>query len=189
MKNTRLLLIAILLLAFTAACLFTANAQHQRPPQRLQQPATMEAELGPPIASTEAQSGGVRWVAYGYLYPVGTFDNLPPCTQPEGVAPIGSYKVAVEWGNASFHAAQYRVTFGHPNDGKQFVFGGIVEYTLSELNLPEMAVYSAARLVRGNYEGDFEAAFTPRDLGCLGGRVVVQAQSAENRARPLQVVR
>lgn len=177
MKNTRLLLIAILLLAFTGACLFTANAQ--RAPQRLQQPDTMEAELGPPIASTEAQANGFKWVAYGYLYPLGTFDGLPPCAQPEGVAPIGSYKVSVEWGNASLHAATYRVTFGTPNDGKQFVFGGIMEYALSELSAPETAVYSAARLVRGNFEDGWEASFTPRDSGCLGGRVAIKAQTPD----------
>ncbi len=144
---------------------------------RLAQPVVFEAELAPPIYSTLAQSGGFKWVAYGYLYPVGTFDGLPPCEQPEGATPIGSYKVAGEWGDAAFHAATYRLTFGNPNDGKQFVFSGIVEYALSELNTPETATYGAARLVRGGTEEGFDAEVMARAAGCFGANVRVAPQT------------
>ena len=174
MKNSRLLLIAILLLAFSVACLFTANAQQAIRPLA-QQPTTFEAELAPPVYPTLTQSGGVRWVAYGYLYPVGTFDNSPPCSGAPAIAPIGSYRVSGEYGNASFHVATYRLTFGTSNDGKQFVMSGIFEFALSELNQPQTGIYSAARLSRGELEGNWEGEFTPRSDACLGGRVKVSA--------------
>lgn len=142
-----------------------------------QQPTIFEAELAPPVYSTLAQSGGQKWVAYGFLYPVGTFDNPPPCGEaPDDVAPIGSYKVSGEWGNASLHAATYRLTFGKPNDGKQFVMSGVFEFALSELNQPQAAIYSAARLIRGSIEEGWESEFTPRSDACLGGRVKVTSQ-------------
>ena len=164
MKNSRLLLIAILLLAFAAAFLFTANAQ------RLAQPVAFEAEMGAPVYQTLAQSGGVRWIAYGYLYPVGTFDGLPPCEQPEGVTPTGNYRISGEWGDA----ATYRVTFGAANDGKQFVTSGIFSYGENELGQPETVTYGAARLVRGQFEEGYEMAITQRAAGCLGARVMVK---------------
>lgn len=140
-----------------------------------QQPTVFEAELAPPVYSTLAQSGGQKWVAYGFLYPVGTFDNLPPCGAVPAIAPIGSYKVSGEYGNASFHAATYRLTFGKPNDGKQFVMSGIFEFALSELNQPQPSIYSAARLIRNGIEEGFDAEFIPRSDACLGGRVKVAA--------------
>lgn len=140
----------------------------------LAQQSTFEAELAPPVYSTLPQSGGVKWVVYGYLYPVGTFANLPQCAPaPDGVEAIGSYKIAGEWGDASFHAAMYRLTFGKPNDGKQFVMSGVFEFALSELNQPQPAIYSAARLVRGNFEEGFDVEFTPRSGACFGGLVRV----------------
>lgn len=175
MKRSRFLFIAILLLAFSAACLFTANAQQATRPGA-QQPTIFEAELAPPAYSTLAQSGGVRWIAYGFLYPVGTFDNLLPCGEAPAIAPIGSYRVSGEYGNPSFHAATYRLTFGSSNDGKQFVMSGIFEFALSELNQPQTFIYSAARLIRGNLEDNWEGEYTPRSSDCLGGRVKVFSQ-------------
>lgn len=186
MKKSRLLFIAILLLAFSAACLFTANAQQfmqgtsANVQTVAQQPTSFEAELAPPVYSTLAQFGGVRWIAYGYLYPVGTFDNLPPCSEAPVIAPIGSYRVSGEYGNASFHAATYRLSFGSSNDGKQFVMGGIFEFALSELNQPQTDIYSVARLIRGNFEEGWEGEYTPRSGDCLGGRVKVSATQPIN---------
>lgn len=179
MKKSRLLLIAILLLAFSAACLFTANAQQATRP-RAQQPTTFEAELAPPVYATLAQFGGAKWIAYGFLYPVGTFDNSPPCSGAPVIAPIGSYRVSGEYGNASFHAATYRLSFGSSNDGKQFVMGGIFEFALSELNQPQTGIYSVARLIRGNLEDNWEGEYTPRSSDCLGGRVKVSATQPIN---------
>ena len=137
------------------------------------QPAALEAELAPPVYSTLAQSGGVKWIAYGYLYPVGTFAERAACEQPEGVEPIGSYAIRGDYGDASAHAALYRVTFGRANDGKQFVFAGIVEFILSEINQPEKATFAAARLIRGNFEEGWDAEYSLRSPLCFGGSVLV----------------
>lgn len=178
MKKSRFLLIATLLLLLASVPAMaqqfvqgtSANVQTVA-----QQPTSFEAELAPPVYQTLAQSGGVRWIAYGYLYPVGTFDNLPPCGEAPAIAPIGNYRISGEYGNASFHAATYRLTFGSSNDGKQFVMGGIFEFALSELNQPLTGIYSVARLIRGNFEDNWEGEFTPRSDACLGGRVKVSA--------------
>jgi hypothetical protein len=136
-------------------------------PALAQQPA-FEAELAPPVYSTQPVFA-FRWVAYGYLYPVGTFANRLPCASVDDVAPIGSYKIAGEWGDASQHAATYRLTFGAPNSGKQFVMSGIFGFTLSELNQPEASVYSAVRLSGGNIAEEVEVEVTPRSSDCFGG--------------------
>jgi len=142
-------------------CSLTAHAQ---------QP-TFEAELAPPIYSTQPPFA-FRWVAYGYLYPVGTFANLEPCASPtEGAQIIGSYKIAGEYGNPSSHAALYVLRFGNPNDGKQFAFGGFFQYLLDELNLPMAETYSGVRLSRGLELVD--VGFTPRSGACFGGSVKV----------------
>lgn len=139
----------------------------------LAQQVIMEAELAPPAYSTLAQSGGVRWVAYGRLYPVGTFANLPQCASaPEGVEAIGGYKIAGEWGNASLHSATYRLTFGKANDGKQFVFSGIIE--TGEVGQPEMK-FATVRMVNGRLEEGWEVELTQKASQCFGGTVRVIA--------------
>lgn len=148
-----------------------------------QQPATLAAELAPPVYSTFTQSGGINWIAYGYLYPPGTF-NAPSCTDaPEGVAPIGSYQLRGEFGNAGFHAATYRLTFGKPSDGKQFVFAGIVEFATDDAGQVLSATYPAARLSVGRLVDELEIEFTPRSPDCFGGAVRVLAIPANLRVR------
>lgn len=148
-----------------------------------QQPATLAAELASPVYSTFTQSGGINWIAYGYLYPPGTF-NAPSCTNaPEGVAPIGSYQMRGEFGNASFHAATYRLTFGRPNEGKQFVFAGIVEFAMDDAGQVLSAAYPAARLSAGRLVDELEVEFTPRSPDCFGGAVRVLPIPASFRAR------
>lgn len=140
-------------------------------PALAQQPA-FEAELAPPVYSTQPVFA-FRWVAYGYLYPVGTFANLPPCSlPPEGAQIIGSYKIGGEYGDPSQHAATYVLRFGNPNDGKQFAFGGFVQYLLDELNLPTAETYSGVRVSRGFAEL-VDVEFTPGSSGCFGGSVKV----------------
>lgn len=155
--------------------IFTTHAFAQQP--------TMEAELSPPVFSTLAQSGGINWVAYGYLYPVGTFANLPQCTQPEGVAPVGNYVIRGEYGNAAEHAATYRVTFGKPNEGKQFVFAGLVGFVVGESGLPDAFVFDAVRLSGGRFVEDFQIELTPRSPDCFGG-VVRVSQPVGVRGKP-----
>lgn len=166
MRNqARFLLRLLCAEAVTVLCLlmvFSANAQ---------QPTSLAADLAPPVYLTN----GARWIAYGYLYPPGTFDNLPPCAPPpDGVIPIGSYRISGEYGTAAEHAATYVLRFGSPMDGKQFVFGGIFQFLTSELNLPEPAVYSAVRLSRGVAVEELEVEFTPRSGNCFGGAARVR---------------
>jgi hypothetical protein len=145
-----------------ALCSLTAFAQ---------QP-TFEAELAPPVYSTQPVFA-FRWVAYGYLYPIGTFANLPPCSPPpSGAKIIGSYKIGGEYGDPSSHAATYVLRFGNPNDGKQFAFGGFIQYLLDELNLPTAETYSGVRVSRGFAEL-VDVEFTPASSGCFGGIVRV----------------
>ena len=195
--------ILFLALAFIAATWLTANAQAKRPDslaisadeaQRFgqmyngstleygQQPATMEAELGPPVYDTLARSGGVNWTAYGYLYAPGTFDNLDACAMPPiGAQIIGSYRIIGFAGNAAHHDAIYRLSFGNPNDGKQFVFGGTIDPLANESGIPMADTYSAAQLVRGRFEEGWEATYQARSSACLGGRVMVTVQAASVR--------
>lgn len=148
-----------------------------------QQPATLAAELAPPVYSTLTQSGGLNWIAYGYLYPPGTFDERQPCAPMEDVAPIGSYQLRGAFGNAGFHAATYRVTFGKPSDGKQFVFAGIVEFATDDAGQVLSATYPAARLSVGRLVDELEIEFTPRSPDCFGGAVRVLAIPASLRIR------
>jgi hypothetical protein len=92
----------------------------------------------------------------------------------EGAQIIGSYKIGGEYGDPSQHAATYVLRFGNPNDGKQFAFGGFVQYLLDELNLPTAETYSGVRVSRGLME-TVDVEFTPGSSGCFGGRVKVLA--------------
>ena len=152
-------------------------------PLSAQQPVSFAAEMAAPVYSTLAQSGGVKWVAYGYLYPPGTFAERQPCAPVEDAAPIGSYQMRGEFGNASFHAATYRLTFGRPNEGKQFVFAGIVEFAMDDAGQVLSAAYPAARLSAGRLVDELEVEFTPRSPDCFGGAVRVLPIPASFRAR------
>lgn len=167
-KQFRFLLRLLFGEAVTIVCLLIAFSVSA------QQPSDFLADLAPPVYLTT----GANWIAYGYLYPPGTFDNLPPCAPPpDGVMPIGSYRISGEYGSAAEHAATYVLRFGSPMDGKQFVFGGIFQFNLSELNQPESSVYSAVRLSRGVAVEEMEVEFTPRSSACLGGSARVLVQS------------
>ncbi len=138
-----------------------------------QQSATLEAEMAAPVYSTLAQSGGVNWIAYGYLYPPGTFAERQPCAPIDGVAPIGTYAIRGQWGNVAEHAATYRVTFGKASEGKQFVFAGLVGFVIGETGLPDAYVFDGVRLSGGRFVEDFQIEFTPRSPDCFGGVVRV----------------
>lgn len=69
-------------------------------------------------------------------------------------------------------AAAYVFRFGNPNDGKQFAFGGFVQYLLDELNMPTPETYSGVRVSRGLAE-PVDIEFTPASSGCFGGTVRV----------------
>lgn len=142
-------------------------------PLSAQQPVSFAAEMAAPVYSTLAQSGGVKWVAYGYLYPPGTFAERQPCAPVEDAAPIGSYLIRGEWGNAAEHAATYVLRFGRPNEGKQFVFSGIVGFVVGESGLPDAYIFDGRRLVGGAFIEEWQIEIAPRSPDCFGGAVRV----------------
>lgn len=145
-------------------CFLAAAASAQTP--------LFEGELGAPIYETQSRANGVGWIAYGDIYPAGTFDQRPACSPPNVIA-IGRYTARVEWGGPEFYSVTYRLTFGRGSTARQFVFSGVIEYLVDELAGPLTGEHSAAELTGGNFAGDFQVQFTARSSLCLGGAVQV----------------
>lgn len=134
-------------------------------------PASRTYELGPEIATTRALTTPERtqWIAYGWVYPAGTFTHAErACVAPDA-APIGSYAVYVRQGEPSEHVATYRLSI----NGQSWIWEGVIKPFTEDSGAPGSVLYPLARMVRGvpvGSDGEF-AAYTARSGRCFGGRV------------------
>lgn len=160
---------ALLMLILICAA-FTARAQQQ----------TQAVELGPELYSSLPIAGGYGWVAYGHIYPAGTFTAGPgkklprgACANPEGVAPIGSYAIYGQGGSQVEHIARYRLSFGWPaNTARSYLFEGTVRVAADEGGAHDALLFAAARLFGGQItQGGGILVYTPRSNACFGGKV------------------
>jgi len=137
------------------------------------------AELGAPVYSTLAQSGGVKWVVRGYVFAPGTYTPAPGQPLPRGAcedAPfdqrIGTYAIWGTVGSAGEHVAQYRVTIRDVS----YVWAGLVTFALDEGGSPVGALYSAGKLEEGQIVSgvpEIDVEYVPRSPLCFGGQVKV----------------
>lgn len=146
------------------------------------QQTPITVELGAPVYSTLAQSGGVKWVVRGYVFAPGTYTPAPGQPLPRAAcedAPfdqqIGSYAIWGTVGSAGEHVAQYRVTIR----GVSYAWGGLISYYEDEGGAPGSMLYSAGKLEGGQIlatEPPTQAEYTPRSPLCFGGQVKIYAE-------------